>query len=265
MSFFFDVWTAEGFVLASDVKLTGRHDMPYLHKIFCPPSTSKVVWAAAVCGELPETCNHFLAEATGKDTLREVAHHFARRWTDRYADTQDYSAVHIVGFEQVPNSAECVPQVWYWRNWTEGKGFLSADQLNAELASFSVPIPKNNHLPEKVEETFGKPPSPTLEEERLLTMAFLRLCEPVFSWNGDTGFWRSAAGAVGSAMNLLWRRKSQWPIEDTAKLAKTCLEFLANAGEFLPDSTVGLSADAECDVVMVTPEGVKSLVLSKLP
>jgi hypothetical protein len=257
MSFFFDVWAYEGFVLASDVRLIVNGGQHFLHKIQTSHN-SKVNCAIAVCGEYPENCIKYFVEAsTVNDTMKEIAERFASRWTERYAGTEDYSAVHLVGFEKLNDSIKTVPQVWYWHNWTGTTGFLSEEKLQEDLESFSQPIPINNHLPWKIKELTGKFPEPTLEDECELVLSFLRMFQPYFTWNGDTNFWRSAANAVGSAMNLLWREKSSWKIEETVQLTSICLEFLAKTGSLLPNSTVGLSHSGTFDVVTVTPDETK--------
>ena len=48
MSFFFDVWTPNGFVLASDVKLTNDPDSAYMHKIILAPERCKVTFPKSV-------------------------------------------------------------------------------------------------------------------------------------------------------------------------------------------------------------------------
>ena len=148
MSFFFDVWTNEGFILASDVKLLVNDESHYIHKIAVSAQGATVPCAIATCGDYVENSLRYFVEATVlKDTLREVAKHFAEKWTRRYAGTEEYSAVHLVGFERIPQSGRYVPQVWYWHNYEEGRGFLSEERLQMELSSFAEPVPANNHLP----------------------------------------------------------------------------------------------------------------------
>jgi hypothetical protein len=223
--------------------------------------------AVVVCGEYPTACINFFRNATGrKDTLRDIAHYFASKWTERFAGTQEFSAVHLVGFERITGSGYSVPQMWFWCNGLgpDPNRFKSKDELEAELATFSEPIPSNNHIPWKIKGTTGKFPGSTLEEERSLVMSFLRLHEPFFTWNGDTQFWRSASNAVGSAMNLLWREKSAWTIDEVGRLTGYCLRFLANVGTLLPESTVGLSQNEEFDIIAVTPNEIKKLAWAKL-
>src|SRR5438132_12832122 len=117
MSFFFDVWTSEGFILASDVRLITNEAPDYAHKIRCSGADSKIKCAIAVCGEYPQTSLGFFTSAiSAKDSLRDIAHHFAVNWTTRFAGTNEYSAVHLVGFEPVPNSVQYIPQACYWFN-----------------------------------------------------------------------------------------------------------------------------------------------------
>jgi hypothetical protein len=110
MSFFFDVWASKGFILASDVALINNKEMKTLHKLDFAPRGSKVVSAIAVCGDYPENCLKFFIEAAMvKDSLRDLAHAFAEKWTNRYSGTHDYSGVHLVGFEK---GLDCVlPQM----------------------------------------------------------------------------------------------------------------------------------------------------------
>jgi len=89
-----------------------------------------------------------------------------------------------------------------------------------------------------IKELTGKFPGPTLEDQRDLVTSFLNLYQPFFTWNGDTDFWRSAARAVGSAMNLLWRQKSTWTIDETVTLTYSCLNFLAQVATLLPESSL---------------------------
>ena len=158
-----------------------------------------------------------------------------------------------------------VPQLWYWRTWDEGR-FLTETELQKEYSSFSEPIPANNHLPWLIKRWTGKFPSETtLAQEQSMAMSFLRLYEPLFTWNGDSTFWRSAADAVGSAMNLLWRQKAIWDIADIAKLTSTCLEFLAKLGDLLPESTVALSPEGQFDVLQLTPNETTWISRAKWP
>src|SRR6185503_11694235 len=87
----------------------------------------------------------------------------------------------------------------------------------------------------------GKFPDDTLENQYSLVTSFLRLHQPLFTWNGDTSFWRSAASSVGSALNLLWKQKRAWTMDEATTVTSLCFELLANVGKLLPDSTVGLS------------------------
>lgn len=267
MSFFFNTWAYEGFVLASDVRLLENGEQRMGHKLAIHVSNAKVVCAVAVCGEYPKVCIDFFYEASAlKDTLKEVAQHFASKWTQRFAGTQDYSAVHLVGFERIPQSDQCVPQMWYWHNWLGPKetDFRDKSELAAELDSFTDPIPKNNHIPYRIREITGKFPAPRLDDEASLVRSFLRLHEPYFTWNGDTAFWRSATNAVGSAMNLLAHQKSNWSINEVGKITKHCLTFLAQIATFLPQSTVGLSKEMDCDVLELTPQGINTVSWANL-
>lgn len=264
MSFFFDVWTLEGFVLASDVRLIGTGRRSYAHKLRGSPY-NETSCAIAVCGDYCEASLNFFTQATSRrDTLREVAYDFARAWTERFAGTEEYSAVHLVGFERIPETDEFVPQMWFWSNWA-GERYLTKEELNGQFKSFSDPIPFNNHIPQKIKQLTGKFPAGSYTEERSLVTSFLALYQPYFIWNGDTHFWRSAAHAVGSAMNLLWREKTNWSIDETWRLAEMCLQFLAKVGSFMPESTVGLSPEGACDVLAVTPTGTERKVWSDLP
>jgi hypothetical protein len=143
--------------------------------------------------------------------------------------------------------------MWFWSNWT-GEGYYSRETLEGQLSSFSGPTPFNNHIPHLVERHTGRFPGPTPEEEYSQVMSLLNQYEPYFTWNGDTSFWRSAADAVGSALNLLRGKKATWTLEEVSDVTSSCLEFLIKVGSILPDSTVGLSHEGGFDVLKVTPE-----------
>lgn len=265
MSFFFDVWTSTGFVLASDVRFTVNDELTYIHKIVDSGSSSRVNCAIAVCGDYPENCLNYFTEATlAKDSLREVAQRFAGKWTERYAGTEDYSAVHLVGFESIPASEILVPQMWFWTNWS-GSGYYSQETLVKQLDSFSNPIPDNNHIPQKIQQLTGRFPGSTLEQEGALVTSFLQRYQPYFTWNGDTSFWRSAADSVGAALNLLKDRKSSWTIDEIGEVTGACLEFLVKVGGLLPESTVAFSEEGRFDMLSVTPEGSQWIEQADIP
>lgn len=260
MSLFLDVWTQAGFILASDVRLTSNGEHGYMHKLRASSPSSKVVCAIAVCGDRPKACLHSFDKAVAtKDTLREIAYDFAISWTDHFAGTQDYSAVHMVGFEKILNSADPIPQMWYWHNHGLGEGFYTEKRLRGELETFSEPVPFNNHIPLKAQEQLGKIELNSLTEERTLVFDYLSKYEPVFTWNGDNDFWDSVGRSIKSAISLLKDRTYQLNLLETANLAKICLRFLAGIGELLLNSTVGLSETNKCDVLIVTPQGIKSV------
>lgn len=251
MSFFFDVWTSQGFVLASDVRLVVNDEPRYAHKLARSSNASKVNCAIAVCGDYPMVSRKYFTEATGaKDSLREVAKHFATQWVGRFAGTERYSAVHLVGFERIGDPDVLLPQMWFWSNWT-GSGYHNKETLEEELRSFSKPIPDNNHIPSKIDKLI---PGATLEEEHSLVMSYLKQHEPIFTWNGDPGFWDSAARAVASVLSLLRGKKPVWALEEISDVTSSCLEFLIKVGNVLPDSTVGLSHEGGFDVLKVAPE-----------
>jgi hypothetical protein len=263
MSFFFDVWAHDGFVLASDVRLIeevdGQQVEPtYIHKIVQSPYWRVgVKCAVAFCGVEPDLCRRYFIEAcASKDTFKSIAEQFARKWTEHFAGTSKYSAVHLVGFERHQNSDKSIPQMWYWHNWSDGEGFLTEERLSRDLATFSDPIPANNHLPWKINELTGKFPAMVPEDEFSLAMAFLRLYQPFFTWNGDTTFWRSASETVGSALNLLWRQKTTWTLEEVFQLTKDCLGFLTSVARLLPASTVGISPAGQFDLLTVKPNEI---------
>jgi hypothetical protein len=259
MSFFFDVWAYDGFVLASDVRLMVNGKPQYSHKIGRTHKNSRIFSAIAVCGEYPDSCLNWFFEATNsKDSLRNIAKHFAEKWTHRFGGTQEYSAAHLVGFEPVPGAAEKVPQMWFWCNWAPDT-FYANEKLESDLASFDDPIPSNNHIPWKIKALTGKLPDPTLEDEAKIVLSFLRLYQPFFTWNGDTNFWRSAAEAVGSAMNLLWREKSNWNISEVERVTRYCLSFLGDVATLLPDSSVGFLNNKEFDLIKVTQHGIETV------
>lgn len=267
MSFFFDVWTSEGFILASDVRLVNNGEIKTLHKLASAPRGSRVVCAVAVCGDYPENClNFFLEAAMSKDSLRDLAHAFAEKWTKRYSGTRDYSGVHLVGFERIPDCDTVLPQMWFWCNWQgpNAEDFHAEETLSSALQSFSEPIPHNDHIPYKIKELTGKFPAPTLSSEAELVNAFLKIHQPFFTWNGDAAFWRSALGTVNSAMSLLIKEKTNWSIDDVGRLTRYCLTFLANTGSLLKSPTVALSSDEEADILKITTSGVKKMSWTKL-
>jgi len=259
MSFFFDVWASEGFVLASDVRIMENEEPKFGHKLHCPPSGSRVPCAMAICGDYPDVASGFFMEAAStKDSLRDLAEAFAKRWTHRFAGTTDYSAVHLVGYQQDEGVKDGVPQLWYWtKSHSAAQPFIPEDRLRADLSSFRKPIPNNNHIPHKILEEVGKFPDPNLISEGVLVQSFLTVFEPYFTWNGDNAFWWSAAGSVSSAMQLLTRRKTCCKINEIAELTETCLQFLARVGKHLPGSTVSLSPSNDCDVLIVKRTGVE--------
>ena len=255
MSFFFDVWTSQGFVLASDVRLRWNKESKYAHKIAVPHSRSKVKCAIAVCGEFPESSLGYFTLATNiKDSLREIAEEFATRWVEKYAGTEEYSAIHLIGFENMETSNRFLPQMWFWSNW-DGAGYHSRSILEDQLRSFSDPIPHNNHIPQKIKQLSGDFPN-TPEQEYSLVMSFLQHSEPYFTWNGDTAFWRSALHAVDSALNLLKNKKRNWTLDEVSTVTGLCLEFLIKIGNILPNSTVGLSEEGDFDMVRITPQDI---------
>lgn len=266
MSFFFDVWTLHGFVLASDVRLIENGQPKFGRKIYCSPDSSKLKCAIAICGMYPDVSkNYFLQAVNAKDTLRDIAAYFAEKWTGRYAGTSEYSAIHLVGFEKVAPSSNSVPQMWYWHNSEDGVNFLTEDYLRQELKTFADPVPANNHIPWKIKELTGKFPDDTLEDQYSLVTSFLRLHQPLFTWNGDTSFWRSAAGSVGSALNLLSREKRAWTMDEATKVTSLCFEFLVNVGKLLPDSTVGFSPDGKYDLLTITSDNIEWVLRADLP
>jgi hypothetical protein len=82
VSFFFDVWTRDGFILASDVRLTANDGTKFMHKVKPSRPQDKVVCAIVVCGDYPDNCIKFFhAALLVGDTLKEVARKFAEQWT----------------------------------------------------------------------------------------------------------------------------------------------------------------------------------------
>lgn len=256
MSFFFDVWMRNAFILASDVRLTTNGPHTYLRKIGTSTTSSALKCAIVVCGEYPENClNYFQHAMALEDTLRETAHRFGERWTERYSGIAEYSAVHLVGFERIPGTGQYVPQLWYWHNWADGE-FISEQQLRDNLTSFADPIPANNHLPWKIKELTNKSPAADLENEFSSVTSFLKEREPIFSWNGDNTFWYSAAAAVSSAMEIVSKQKTSWSLNEVVQLAQECLTFLSNIRNIIPGSTVGPSPKGELDILVVTSQNL---------
>lgn len=266
MSFFFDVWMKNSFVLASDVRIKINGNFPFAHKIEHSPQNSKVNCAVVACGDYLENCTkYFIESCLQGDSLKDIANKFASKWTKRYAGSGEYSAAHLVGFEKIPNTERYVQQMWYWRTWEIDRGFLSKESLEEDLSSFSQPIPANSHIPWKIKELTGKFPGSSLEDQFELVNSFLSLYQPFFTWNGDTEFWRSATYAVGSAINLLWREKSNWTIDEAVLLTTACLEFIAKVSTLLPESSVGLSPNKDFDVIVVTPSKINWISRPELP
>lgn len=277
MTFFFNVWTSSGFVLASDVRLSENYNeqgetFGYMHKIFPSPHwrmPNGVKCAIAVAGVDPKVCKHIFSKACALgNNLREIAKFFAIHWTEHFAGEEKYSAVHLVGYESYPSLDKQVPQMWYWSTHGADNSFLSKAKLQENLAEFddpSKPIPFNYHLPHKIRELTGKFPVQLPIDEYLLSQAFLQITEPFFTWNGDTDFWSSATDVVNSAIKLLRNQKPTWTIDETAELTGYCLEFLAKVSVLLPKSTVGLSSDGEFDIVTITAEKITAKRWSNLP
>ena len=266
MSFFFDVWTADGFILASDVILLVDEEQQFMRKILPSSHNSTVNCAIAVCGNYPDNClGYFLKATMQKDSLREVAESFAQEWTDRYAGTEEYSAVHIVGYEKIAVTNVLVPQMWYWNNWSPKQQFLPEDELRRALDSFADPIPSNNHIPQKIKQLAGSFPGSTLQEEHDLVRSFLHQVQPYFTWNGDTMFWRNAAENVNSALRLLRSQKQHWTLEESIELTDACLQFLVKVGMLLPRTTVSLDPQGSFDLLQVTPAGACWVRKSDLP
>lgn len=253
MSFFFDVWTNSGFVLASDVRLLENGEQKLMHKIVTSGPSSKIKCAIAVCGDYPRTCANFFRHAwMVKDSLHDIAQDFASQWTERYAGTQDYSAVHLVGFEKIGTSNTQIPQVWFWCNWGLN-GYLTKAQLAQQLADFSRPVPFNDHIPQKIVELGGQFPH-SLEEEHKYVTRFLSQRQPYFSWNGDTDYWRGAMVSVAKALKQMPINRSSHLLDQACDMVRRCIGHVIGLGYLLPNSTVGFSNEGEFDMVKVTPD-----------
>lgn len=257
MTIFFDVWMNDGFVLASDMRVIVNNKPTYGHKIARSAASSRILCGIAAAGEFSDTCISFFHEAVApSDTLRDIARRFAINWTRRYASSNDYSAVHIVGFETIRGTSQVIPQMWYWHNANDGT-FISANQLNAELGTFSEQVPWNNHIPRKIQELTQVALPLTLQEEHDLVRGFLQTLQPIFTWNGDTTFWQSAAQAVGSAMQLLIPKGVMTTLSQAASAATICLDFLVRLSSLLPKSTIGSSPSGEFDVLILKPTNIE--------
>ena len=267
MTFYFDVLTKDGFVLAGDVRLTeeigsAEKTYGYAHKVIPSPR-----WhvgpkcAMAIAGEDPSFCrNAFVSAALLGSSLRDIATRFAIEWTKHFAGSEKYSGVHLVGFERYADTSAPVPQLWYWSTRAEEDTFLSQEILEGHLETLGAGfegIPYNLHTPQLVQREFGKKVLRLPQDEEPLIRSYLTLVEPKFTWNGDTAYWRGAAGAVGSALALLRGQKPNWSLEETARLTRHCLQFVEQVSNLLPGSSVGASPDGRYDICIVSAERVE--------
>jgi hypothetical protein len=261
VSFFFDTWFRDGFVLVSEAKLLevsgGVVRDKYLRKIQVNPhyQANKVGCAIVVCGDDPQVALALFREAcAGGDTLRDIARRFGRKWTARFSPENGeplYSAVHMVGFEKAPNEEDLfVPQMWYWTTWEPNLGYHTKEQLEEHLQSFKEVNPHNNHLHRIIAKRTKTPLASTLKEEYRIAMSFLRSTGAYITWNGDRNFWDSAYHVV-KALRPVFHRSQPNTLEELAQLTKLCLDFLVRVSAFLPDSTLGFSPSEEVDIVLV--------------
>ncbi len=265
MSFFFDVWTKNGFILTSDVKLTGDPSKKYAHKIAISPRSCKTPCAIVVCGVFPEMVinNYFLEACSVADTsLRDIAECFGKKWTERFSDSEDYSAVHICGFSGSENIG-FIPQMWYWTNWDHDKNnYKSEEKLKKDLESFSKYCPNNNWTAR-----FGnriiKMEINNFETEKKLTSDFLEEHAPFYTWNGDSQFWRSAAESVGIISNLLQPQLKNMANKKLIKLTKIVMWFLLEIAKFVEINTVS-SKQGKIDIVRLELGTVEWIEKAKL-
>lgn len=264
MSFFFDVFFRDGFVVASDVMLMessdGIDDEKHLRKVRINPHSSHegVNCAIVVCGDYPEVPLSFFGLAcAGGDSLRDIAKRFAQMWTRRFAPESNehvYSAVHLVGFETNPNGGLMVPQMWYWATWEPQPGYYTRETLEEHLQSFADSNPHNNHLNRIIANKTEVPTALTLEEEYRVAEDFLERIGAYITWNGDRDLWASANHAV-NALQPIFTISQPDTLEELAKLTGICLDFLVRISSFLPITTLGFSPSEEVDIVYLSRSG----------
>lgn len=270
MSFFFDVFCEDGFALVSEQieveKSVGIETRGTLRKISSNPyfkadNPKTVNCAIVVCGDYPRAVLSYFNHACALgDTLRDVAKRFAEKWTDKYQPEDGElwdSAVHLVGFERIPDFDVLVPQMWYWTTWVPEDNqmkFYTKKELEEHLQSFGDHNPHNNHMCRIfANSTKASIPENLLEEYEFVT-AFLDKNSPYITWNGDRDLWGSAlhaAQALQPVISFGWQNT----LENLAELTNLCIEFLVKINSFLPDQTLSLVGDGVPDVLLVSATG----------
>lgn len=260
MSFFFDVWTPNGFILASDVKISNDPESKYMHKIIEAPHTCKTSCAIVICGDYPQACAQFFMEACclADDSLKKIAEHFGTRWTKKYAGTTDYSAVHICGFKEVDGIK--IPQMWYWTNWNHSKNdYKEEKDLLSNLTTFENEFPDNNWMPVLAKRVEGN-----VGDESAIVNAYLQRHSLFFTWNGDEKYWKSALATANAVPALLETQLKGLPIRAAADLTASALRFLIKVGNYLENNTVSASPNNEIDVLILGKDSMSWFERAKL-
>lgn len=271
MSFYFDVFCSSGFVLASErlllESINGVEHKKSCEKIRKNPyyNANKVICAVVVCGESPEVVlSDFDHACAIGDTLRDIAKRFAEKWTERFqpeGDERCDSAVHLVGFEMIPDMDILVPQMWYWTTWKPDKSetgmrFYTKAELQGQLQSFTESNPHNNHMCRIFAERTSKPIPSNLEEEYKMVMAYLEEYGPLATWNGDRDLWGSASHAA-QALAPVFEISQPNSLENLAEITSLCLEFLVKISSLLPNPLLSLSQGEGPDILLISSKGLE--------
>lgn len=267
MSFFFDVFCPYGFVLASEqmlVKSVNQVEQRELgRKIRENPHfrTNQVICAVVVCGESPDAVLMDFGQACAiGDTLRDIAKRFAEKWTQRFqpesAELCD-SAVHLVGFEAIPDTDILVPQMWYWTTWIPEDNrmkFFTKAELEGHIQSFSESNPHNNHMCRIFANRTNMEIPSTLEQEYKMVMAFFAENGPYATWNGDRNLWGSASHTA-QALAPVFAISQPGSLENLAEITSLCLEFLVKISSLLPNSLLSLPHGERPDILLLSKNG----------
>lgn len=267
MSFFFDVSCPDGFVLASErlllKSINGAEQKAQCRKIRENPhyNANKTPCAVVVCGDFPEVVlRDFTHACAVGDTLRDIAKHFAERWTQRFQPEGDElcdSAVHLVGFEAIPNTDILVPQMWYWTTWipeNNRRRFYTRVELEDHLQSFTESSnPHNNHMC-RIFAGENAPIPSTLEQEYKVVMDFFEERGPHATWNGDRDLWGSAFHAA-QALKPVFALSQPSSLKHLAEITNLCLEFLVKISSLLPNPLLGLPPGEKPDILLLSKDG----------